>query len=89
VLVGVPSAVILGSLCTSMSDTGGCDQWGAVIGVSLAGAGAGALLGALIGSASSHWQLRYAAPRIAFKVNPLPAQRLGVGLSIPLAALIR
>jgi len=89
VLVGVPSAILLGSLCSTFSDGGGCDQWGTVIGVSVVGAGAGALLGALIGSASSHWQLRYAAPRVAFKVNPLPAQRLGVGLSIPLSALIR
>jgi len=89
VLVGVPSAILLGSLCSTFSDGGGCDQWGTVIGVSVVGAGAGALLGALIGSASSHWQLRYAAPRVVFKVNPLPAQRLGVGLSIPLSALIR
>jgi hypothetical protein len=90
VLVGVPSALLWGSLCSGLSDSGGgCDQWGTVIGLSVAGAGAGALLGAAIGSASSHWQLRYAAPRVSFKVNPLPAQRLGVGLSIPLAALIR
>jgi len=89
VLVGVPSAILLGSLCSTFSDGGGCDQWGTVIGVSVVGAGAGALLGALIGSASSHWQLRYAAPRVTFKVHPLPAQRLGVGLSIPLSAVIR
>jgi hypothetical protein len=90
VLVGVPSAILWGSLCSGLSDSGGgCDQWGTVIGLSVAGAGAGALLGAAIGSASSHWQLRYAAPRVSFKVNPLPAQRLGVGLSIPLGAVIR
>lgn len=83
VVVGVPSALFWGSLCGALSESGGgCDQWGTVVGLSVAGAGVGALLGAAIGSASSHWQLRYASPRVAFRVNPLPAQRVGVGLSI-------
>lgn len=83
VVVGVPSALLWGSLCAAFSESGGgCDQWGTVVGLSVAGAGVGALLGAAIGSASSHWQLRYASPRVAFRVNPLPAQRVGVGLSI-------
>jgi hypothetical protein len=89
VVVGVPSALFWGALCTGLSEGDGCPQWGAVAGLTMAGAAAGALLGTAIGSASSHWQLRYAAPRVAFKVNPLPDQRLGVGLSIPLGAVIR
>jgi hypothetical protein len=89
VALGVPSALFWGALCTGLSEGEGCGQWGAVAGLTMAGAGVGALLGAAIGSASSRWQLRYASPRVALKVNPLPAQRLGVGLSIRLAAVIR
>jgi hypothetical protein len=89
VVVGVPSALFWGALCTGLNDGGECGQWGAVAGLTVAGAGVGALLGAAIGSASSHWQLRYAAPRVALKVDPLPAHRLGIGLSIRLGPVIR
>jgi hypothetical protein len=89
VVLGVPSALFWGALCTGLSDGGECGQWGAVAGLTMAGAGVGALLGAAIGSASSHWQLRYAAPRVALQVDPLPAHRLGIGLSIRLGPVIR
>lgn len=88
-VVGLPSALILSSLCSGLSETGECGQPGAVVGLTLAGAAGGALLGAAIGSASSHWQLRYALPAVALMVNPLPAQRVGVGFSIRLATVIR
>jgi hypothetical protein len=88
VAVGVPSALFWGALCTGLSD-GECGQWGAVAGLTMAGAGVGALLGAAIGSAATHWQLRYGTPRVALKVDPLPAHRLGVGLSIRLGPVIR
>jgi hypothetical protein len=89
VAVGVPSALFWGALCTGLSDGGECGQWGAVAGLAMAGAGVGALLGAAIGSASSHWQLRYASSPVALKVDPLPAHRLGIGLSIQLGPVIQ
>jgi hypothetical protein len=90
VVVGVPSALFWGALCSAFSeDTGGCGEWGAVAGLTVAGAGVGALLGAAIGSASSRWQLRYASPRVGLRFAPLPTQRLGVGLSIRIAAASR
>lgn len=87
VIVGVPSALIFSSLCSGLSEGGGCDQTGAVVALTGAGAAVGALLGAAIGSASSHWQLRYGSPQVALRITPLPAQRLGVGFSIRFAPL--
>jgi hypothetical protein len=89
VVLGVPSAVFWVWACNGLSEGSGCDAWGAVAGLTVAGAGVGALLGAAIGSASSHWQLRYASPRVGLKFTPLPTQRLGVGLSIRFGAASR
>jgi len=89
VAVGVPSAVFLVWACNGLSEGSGCDAWGAVAGLTVAGAGVGALLGAAIGSASSRWQLRYAAPQVGLKFTPLPMQRLGIGISIRIPALSR
>lgn len=86
VVVGVPSALFWGSLCSGLSEGNGCQEWGTVAGLTVAGAGVGALLGAAIGSASSRWQLRYVSPRLGLKFIPLPAQRLGAGISIRFAA---
>ena len=88
VAVGVPSALFWKAMCNLAGD-GECGQWGAVAGLTVASAGVGALLGAAIGSASSHWLLRYGSPRVALKVDPLPAHRLGVGFSIRLGPVIR
>ena len=88
VVVGVPSALFWGALCNVGGD-GECGQWGTVAGLTVAGAGVGALLGAAIGSASSRWQLRYASPRVGLKLTPLPKQRLGIGFSIRIPALSR
>ena len=88
VAVGVPSALFWGALCNVAGD-GECGQWGIVAGLTVAGAGVGALLGAAIGSASSRWQLRYAAPQVGLKFTPLPMQRLGIGISIRIPALSR
>lgn len=88
VAVGVPSALVWEAFCNLAGD-GECGQWAAVAGLTVASAGVGALLGAAIGSASSHWQLRYPSPRVALKVAPLPARRLGIGLSIRLGPVSR
>jgi hypothetical protein len=86
VAIGVPSAIFWGAVCNM---DGGCGQWGVVAGLTVAGAGVGAVLGGVVGSFSSRWQLRYASPRVALKFSPLPTQRLGVGLSIRLPAVSR
>jgi hypothetical protein len=89
VVIGVPSALFWGGLCIGLSEDSGCGSWGVVAGLTVAGAGVGALLGAGIGSLSSHWQLRYAAPRVGVRFTPLPTQRLGVGISVRFGALSR
>jgi len=89
VAIGVPSALFWGALCSGLSEGNGCEAWGTVAGLTVAGAGVGALLGAAIGSASSRWQLGYASPQVGLKFSPLPTQRFGVGLSIRLPAVRR
>jgi hypothetical protein len=80
-VLGVPSAVFWGTFCSAISDGSGCQEGGTVAGLALAGAGVGALLGAAIGSASSHWQLRYALPSVGLRLTPLPGHRIGGGIS--------
>lgn len=83
VALGVPTAVLFSSGWSS-------DEWrGLTVIVTAAGTGAGVLLGAVIGSTTSRWQLRYAAPHVALKFAPLPSQRFGVGFSIRLPAVSR
>ena len=87
--LGVPSAVFWGALCEGLSEGTGCDAWGTVAALTAAGAGVGALLGAVIGSASPRWQLRYARPRVSLRLTPLPEHRVGTGVSIPFTLRIR
>ena len=83
VALGAPSALLWSSACSS-------DECGGLAAIlTAAGTGAGVLLGAVIGAASSRWQLRYASPPVALRFSPLPTQRLGVGLSIRLPAVSR
>lgn len=88
-VVGVPSAVFWGTVCSYGSDGPGCDEWGTVAALTAAGAGVGALLGAAIGSASRRWRLRYARPTLSLSLIPLPEHRVGTGVSIPFAIRIR
>ncbi len=55
IVVGGASFAFLTIVCQAISE-GQCDAWGAVIGLSVAGAGAGALVGAGIGSLIPRWQ---------------------------------
>ena len=89
VVVGVPSALFWGALCSMDGGSISSECGGAVVGLTVAGAGVGALLGAAIGSAATRWQLRYASPQVALKFSPLQTQRFGVGLSIRLPAVGR
>lgn len=47
-------------LATSIYEGRGCNAWGIVMRISVGGAAAGGMLGALIGSASPQWRLLYA-----------------------------
>lgn len=55
IVVGAGSFAFLTVVCRALSE-GECNAWGAVIGLTLAGAGGGALLGAGIGSLLPRWQ---------------------------------
>jgi hypothetical protein len=85
VALGIPSAIYWSWLCTAVAEGTGCDVWGVVAGLTLAGAAVGAGVGALIGSGSVRWELRYARPPgSAFRQPRAERQlRLGVRLRIP------
>lgn len=55
IVAGVGSFAFLSVMCRAVSE-GECQEWGAVTGLSLLGAGGGALLGAGIGSLIPRWQ---------------------------------
>lgn len=82
VIVGVPSAILFGVVCVALGEGDGCSAWGYVVGLTAAGAGVGALLGAAIGSAVPRWRLRYASASVGLKMTPLPEHRVGVGVSL-------
>jgi hypothetical protein len=83
-VLGVPSAVFWTAFCNAVSEGMGCDALDVVAGLTLAGAAAGAGVGALIGSTSTHWELRYPIPRRS-ALGPRPGPpTLRVGLSVPI-----
>lgn len=57
---GVLSFGLLALACNGVSEGNGCDEWGTVAALSLAGAAGGAVVGAGIGALSRSWTLRYA-----------------------------
>ena len=61
--LGIPSVLFWTWVSTVVAEGTGCDARDAVAGSSLAGAAIGAGVGALIGSGSVRWELRYARPR--------------------------
>lgn len=69
--LGVPSAIFWTTFCNALAEGTGCDAFDVVGALTLAGAAVGAGAGALIGSASHHWVLRYARSRTS------PPSRLG------------
>lgn len=83
--LGIPSAVFWGGVCTLYSDGSGCDAWGVVAGLTLAGAAVGAGVGALIGSGTVRWELSYARPPASTLRRPRGdgQVRLGLRLRIP------
>jgi hypothetical protein len=84
-VVGVASFAFWAALCDGLSDgPGGCKEWGRVTAYSLAGAGAGALIGAGVGTLVPKWRLRYArALAVQGALIRLPLARLGFGVAYP------
>ncbi len=81
-VVGVGSFAFWAALCEGLSDRGGCKEWGRVTGYSLAGAGAGALIGAGVGALVPKWRLRYArAIPVQRTLTHLPLGRRGLGVA--------
>jgi hypothetical protein len=64
--------------CEAVSEGTGCDAWGTVGLLALAGGGAGALAGAAIGSFVPRWRLRYARGRDVAIAPLLERGRLGL-----------
>lgn len=56
IVVGAASFAFLALVCNAFSEGNGCESWGAVAGLTLVGGGAGALVGAGIGSLFTRWQ---------------------------------
>lgn len=83
-LLGVSSGIFWSSVCECAGEGSGWDSWGAVAGLTLAGAGVGAGLGALIGSASPRWRLHYARSGIALRLRTSP-NRVGFSVTVPVS----
>jgi len=83
-ILGIPSAVFWTGFCDAVSEGQGCDALDVVAGLTLAGAVVGAGVGALIGSTSARWELRYVhAPVPSGWARP-PETRIQVGLRLRL-----
>jgi hypothetical protein len=78
---GVPSFAFWAVFCEAMSEGDGCDEWGTVTGLALAGAGGGALIGAAIGAAVPKWRLRYARQHGTTAITLVPIRRVGLMVS--------
>jgi len=66
--------------CTLGADGSGCDQWGTVTLLSLAGGAAGAMIGAGVGAMVPKWRLRFARER-DLAISPLVTPgRVGVAV---------
>ena len=81
-VVGVASFAFWAAFCKGLSGSGGCEAWGRVTGISVAGAGGGALIGAGVGALVPKWRLRYArALPVQGTLIRLPLGRLGLGVA--------
>ncbi len=82
--LGIPSCLLSINACIGASEGQGCDAWGIVAGLTLAGAAVGAGVGALIGAESKRWELQYARPRASGLRQGRGASTLRLGLRLPL-----
>ena len=82
VVGGVLSFAFWAAVCTGVNEGHGCEAWGTVIALGVAGAIGGALIGGGLGSLVPNWKLRYAS---AVPVQPalmrLPDGGLGLGVA--------
>ena len=81
--LGVPSAIFWSSFCNAVSEGQGCDALDVVAGLTLAGAAVGAGVGALIGSASTHWELSYSRSPLSSRQRRPRMPRIQLGLRHP------
>jgi hypothetical protein len=84
-VLGIPSAIFWTGICSAVSEGQGCDAVGVVTGLTLAGAAVGAGGGALIGSTSTRWELRYVRTPVSSRWwRPRePQLHLGLRLRLP------
>jgi len=82
VALGIPSAVFWSGVCNDLAEGAGCGTWGVVAGLTVIGAAVGAGIGALIGSGSVRWELRYAQPRGSAFWQPRGERQLRLGLRL-------
>ena len=67
--------------CGAISEGAGCHSWDAVIGLSLAGAAGGALIGTAVGAAIPKWHLRFGrSPPLQATLGVLPRGGLVVSV---------
>lgn len=76
IVAGVGMFAVAASVCSGLTESAGCEDWGAVTGWSVAAAAGGALLGAAIGSRAPRWRL-INPERITFSINPGPTGPCG------------
>jgi hypothetical protein len=81
-VLGAASAVFWSEMCNIASEGHGCDETGSVVGLTLAGAAAGAGLGALIGTAVPTWRLRYTRPGPTVRLST-SIDRVGLIATVP------
>ena len=83
-ILGIPSAVFWTGFCEAVSEGQGCDALDVVAGLTLAGAVVGAGVGALIGSTSARWELRYVRAPLSLMLGAPPEAQLQFGLRLRL-----
>jgi hypothetical protein len=82
VVGGVLSFAFWAAVCSGVSEGKGCDAWGTVAALGVAGAVGGALVGAGIGALVPNWKLRYAsALPVQGALILLPKGRVGLGVA--------
>jgi hypothetical protein len=82
-VLGAASAVFWSEMCNIASEGHGCDETGSVVGLTLAGAAAGAGLGALVGLAVPTWRLSYARPGPSVRLSAVSLDRVGLIATVP------
>ena len=81
VVGGVLSFAFWGAVCSGVSEGKGCDAWGQVTALGVAGAIGGAFIGAGLGAMITTWKLRY-APAVPVRAALMRLPEAGLGLGV-------